>query len=92
VNCVILFKKGTFKKLVELSDNGNYPVINSGRSWYGRYDEYNNDGNAITIAARGEYAGFINYIDEKFWAGGLCYPYSSRDENIAKTKFSFLLS
>ncbi|MEA3272628.1 MAG: restriction endonuclease subunit S, partial [Patescibacteria group bacterium] len=42
-------KKGTLKT-GELSDKGKYPVINSGRSWYGRYDEYNNDGNAIAIA------------------------------------------
>ena len=81
-------KKGTLKT-GELSDKGQYPVINSGRSWYGKYDEYNNDGNAIAIAARGEYAGFINYIDKKFWAGGLCYPYRSKDEKIAKTKFIF---
>jgi len=81
-------KKGTLKT-GELSVDGNYPVINSGRSWYGRYDEYNNGGNAIAIAARGEYAGFINYIDEEFWAGGLCYPYRSKDENKAKTKFIF---
>ena len=81
-------KKETLKT-GELFANGHYPVINSGRSWYGRYDEYNNDGNAIIIAARGEYAGFINYIDEKFWAGGLCYPYRSKNENKVKTKFIF---
>lgn len=81
-------RKGTLKT-GELSDKGKYPVINSGRSWYGRYDEYNNNGDSIAIAARGEYAGFINYIDEKFWAGGLCYPYSSKDKNTAITKFIF---
>ena len=54
-------KKGTLKT-GELSENGKYPVINSGREWYGRYDAYNNDGNAISIAARGEYAGFLSYI------------------------------
>ena len=44
--------KGTLKT-GELSNQGKYPVINSGRSWYGRYDNYNNEGNAITFAARG---------------------------------------
>ena len=80
--------KGTLKT-GELSNQGKYPVINSGRSWYGRYDNYNNEGNAITFAARGEYAGFVNYMYEKFWAGGLSYPYRSKDEYKFITKFIF---
>jgi len=85
--CVSL-KKDTLK-LTDLIPNGKYPVINSGREWYGRYNSYNNEGNALTIAARGEYAGYINYINEKFWAGGLCYPYRSKDENLILTKYIF---
>jgi Restriction endonuclease S subunits len=76
-------------KTDELHPDGRYPVMNSGRDFYGRYDKCNNDGNALTVAARGEYAGFINYIDEKFWAGGLCYPYRSLDENNAITRYIF---
>jgi len=83
----IPLKKGTLK-LTDLIPNGKYPVINSGREWYGRYNSYNNEGNAITIAARGN-AGYINYINEKFWAGGLCYPYRSKDENLILTKYIF---
>lgn len=81
-------KKGTLKT-TELVEGGEYPVINSGRDWYGFYDKFNNLGNAITIAARGEYAGFVTYVKEPFWAGGLCYPYRSVDENILITKFLF---
>lgn len=81
-------KKGTLKT-TELVEGGEYPVINSGRDWYGFYDNFNNLGNAITIAARGEYAGFVTYVKEPFWAGGLCYPYRSVDENILITKFLF---
>jgi len=84
----ISLKKDTLK-LTDLIPNGKYPVINSGREWYGRYNSYNNEGNALTIAARGEYAGYINYINEKFWAGGLCYPYRSKDENLILTKYIF---
>jgi type I restriction enzyme S subunit len=84
----ISLKKDTLK-LTDLIHNGKYPVINSGREWYGRYNSYNNEGNALTIAARGEYAGYINYINEKFWAGGLCYPYRSKDENLILTKYIF---
>lgn len=81
-------KKRTLKT-TELVEGGEYPVINSGRDWYGFYDKFNNLGNAITIAARGEYAGFVTYVKEPFWAGGLCYPYRSVDENILITKFLF---
>ena len=83
-----IIKKGTLK-LTDLIPNGKYPVINSGREWYGRYNSYNNEGNAVTIAARGEYAGYINYINEKFWAGGLCYPYRSINEDLVITKYIY---
>ena len=79
--------KGTLKT-TDLTEDG-YPVINSGKSLYGYYSNFNNECEAITIAARGEYAGWISYFNEKFWAGGLCYPYTSKDENIVKTKFIY---
>jgi type I restriction enzyme S subunit len=72
-----------------LKENGKYPVINSGVSLYGWYDSYNNESNAFTLASRGEYAGFITYIAEPFWAGGLCYPYRSKNELLYSTKFIF---
>ena len=73
----------------DLKGNGKYPVVNSGITLYGYYDNYNNIGNAFTLASRGEYAGFITYMSEKFWAGGLCYPYRSKDEHIISTKFLY---
>ena len=79
--------KGTLKQN-ELVDNGMYPVINSGRDYYGFYNNYNNDTDVITIASRGEYAGFIHYSSEKFWAGGLCYPFKSKDSSIL-TKYIY---
>ena len=85
--CISL-KKSTLTQ-DKLNDSLQYPVINSGRDYYGRFSEYNNEGNAIVIASRGEYAGFVSYISEKFWAGGLCYPYRSRSETKAHTKYIF---
>ncbi len=80
--------KGTLKQ-EDLVDKGAYPVVNSSRDYYGFYDKYNNEANAFTIASRGEYAGFVKFIDCKFWAGGLCYPYTSKDEDYILTKFIF---
>ena len=72
-----------------LKDNGKYPVINSGVTLYGYYDDYNNEGNAFTLASRGEYAGYISYLKDSFWAGGLCYPYRSKNEALYLTKFIY---
>lgn len=80
-------KKGTLKT-ADLKEDGKYPVINSGRELYGFYDRYNNK-DAITFAARGEYAGYISYFHDEFWAGGLCYPYSSKNEEVITNKFLY---
>jgi len=80
--------KGTLKQN-ELQSSGKYPVVNSGREFYGYYSKYNNGGDTICIASRGEYAGFITYMDDKFWAGGLCYPYKSKSDKIILGKFLY---
>ncbi|WP_267891690.1 restriction endonuclease subunit S [Helicobacter muridarum] len=67
-------------KTSQLKENGRYSMINSGITLYGFYDDFNNEGDDFTIAARGEYAGFANFMSERFWAGGLCYPYRSSDK------------
>lgn len=73
----------------DLIDNGRFPVVNSGVTLYGRFNQYNNEGNAFTFASRGEYAGFITFLTERFWAGGLCYPYRSNDETFLISKFIY---
>ena len=73
----------------DLKEGGKYPVTNSGITIYGYYDNYNNEGNAFTLASRGEYAGYISYLKDNFWAGGLCYPYRSRNESLCLTKFIY---
>lgn len=73
----------------KLLNDGAYPVMNSSRGLYGRYSDYNNDGNAIVVASHGVYAGFISYMDQPFWAGALCHPYRSVDEAFVSTKFLY---
>ncbi|MCQ2955928.1 MAG: restriction endonuclease subunit S [Opitutales bacterium] len=88
--CVSL-KKETLKQhevSAERNERYPYPVVNSSREFYGYYGHYNNEGNAFCIAARGN-AGFVSFIAEPFWAGGLCYPYRSRSDNELLTKFVF---
>lgn len=81
-------KKNTLKQ-TDLIKNGMYPVVNSGKELYGYYSSYNNEGDAFVIASRGEYAGFVTYMKDKFWAGGLCYPYTSKCNMSVLTKFIF---
>ena len=81
--------KGTLTTSKLVKSNGhNYPVINSGRELYGYYSKYNNEGDALTIASRGEYAGFVSYFSERFWAGGLCYPYRANTPTVS-TKYLY---
>ena len=79
--------KGTLKTN-ELVENGRYPVINGGRDFYGYYDKFNNSGEVITFSSRG-FAGYVQYMNDDFWAGGLCYPYTSADESALLTKFAY---
>ena len=83
-------KRGTLTQ-GQLIPDGQFPVMNSGRTFYGRFNEFNNEGNAIVIASRGEYAGFVSFIEQPFWAGGLCYPYRSKDEKVILTKFIYYI-
>ena len=54
-------------------DYGAYPVINGGKVASGYTDSFNEDGENITISQGGESAGFVNWIETKFWAGAHCY-------------------
>lgn len=83
----VSLKKQTLSKK-QLIEDGVYPVVNSGKGYYGRYNAYNNEGNVVTVASRGN-AGYITYQASRFWAGGLCYPYRSADESKWLTKYIY---
>lgn len=82
------FLKTSILSKDKLIENGEFPVVNSSKEFYGYYDKFNNDGNTICVASRGN-AGFVSYVEQKFWAGGLCYPFRSKNENNINTKFIF---
>lgn len=70
---IITIEKGKQLNKTLLLDDGKYPVINGGITPSGYWDEYNYNENLITISQGGASAGFVNYIDTKFWAGAHCY-------------------
>lgn len=58
-----------------------YPVYNGGTTYTGFYDNYNNEGNKIVISARG-YAGFVNRVFDKYWAGNSSYTIAVNSPHI----------
>lgn len=56
----------------QLCEDGMYPVMSGGMSYFGRYSRCNRDANTITVAQYGS-AGYVSWIDEEFWANDVCY-------------------
>lgn len=56
-----------------LTDGGQYPAYNGGKSYSGRTDSYNVEANTIIVSQGGASAGFVNFVDTRFWANAHCY-------------------
>ena len=56
----------------ELQNDGKYPVVSGGIKPLGFLNKFNREANTITVAQYGT-AGYINFIEEKFWANDVCY-------------------
>lgn len=66
----------------KLLDDAEYPVINGGINPSGYWHEFNTDKNTITISQGGASAGYVNYMEEPFWAGAHCYVVKLEDSNV----------
>ena len=85
--CLVGAKDAITKSM--LSEDGPYPVINSSREILGYLDRYNNTGNTLVLTSHGAYAGFCHFMETEFFAGALCYPMKSVDDNIILTKYIY---
>ena len=79
---IVTIEKGKQLNKTLLSDSGKYPVINGGITPSGYWGEYNYNEGLITISQGGASAGFVNFIETKFWAGAHCYVVSKVNEGI----------
>lgn len=72
---------------------GNVPVIAGGKSPAYYHNEFNREGDTITVSASGAYSGFINYFEIPIFASD-CNTIKSKDEEKISTKliFQFLKS
>ena len=66
----------------ELSEKGNYYVMNGGVTPSGYYDQYNTPANTISISEGGNSCGYVQYNKTPFWSGGHCYTLQSVSEDI----------
>ncbi len=70
----------------DMSEGGKYPVINGGVLPSGYAHIYNCDENTITVAQGGS-AGFVSFIEQKFWLGA--HAYSVVPSKIILEKYNY---
>jgi restriction endonuclease S subunit len=67
-----------------LDTTGDYPSYSGGTSPSGYTNQWNTLANTIIISEGGNSCGFVNYINQNFWAGGHCYTIEIIDNKIEK--------
>ena len=73
----------------EMAKEGSYPVINGGIEPSGYVEVYNERENTITISQGGASAGYVNWLQTKFWAGAHCYVVRPIDEKVLDNRYLF---
>lgn len=70
---IAIHSKGKQINGIDLVENGRYNYLNGGINPSGKWNEFNNEGNTITISEGGNSSGYVNYMVEPFWCGAHCY-------------------
>ena len=78
--CEIKTGKGITQK--DCSESDIYPVYSGGKEPMGYYKEYNRNENTVTISRVGAYAGFVNYVTEKFYLNDKCFSVIPKTNDI----------
>ena len=77
--------KGKQLNGTELSDNGDYYVMNGGIVPSGYYHAYNAPANTISISEGGNSCGYVQFNNLPFWSGGHCYTFQMLSTDIDLT-------
>ena len=85
-------EKGTQFNKESMNKIGSYPVINGGITPSGFIEKYNRESNTITISQGGASAGFVNWMNVKFWAGAHCYTVKPSSKVLNRFVYFFLKS
>lgn len=84
--CSVNKGKQLNKKL--LTEDGFYPAYNGEKNYSGRTNNYNVEANTIIVSQGGASAGFVNFVETKFWANAHCY-YLIPDETQITNRFLY---
>lgn len=71
-------------------EEAEYPVINGGIFASGYVEVYNQVSNTITVSQGGASAGFVNFIETKFWLGAHAFAILSNEEVLNRYVYHFL--
>ena len=74
------------------SNEGIYPVISGGQQPAYYIDQFNRDGETITIAGSGAYAGFVMYWNEPIFVGDAFSIKANGEQVLPRYIYHFLLS
>ena len=75
VGAVCLIERGVRITKDSLNSFGRYPVYSGGITPMGYYQYANRLSSTVTVVKYGS-AGFVNYVQEDFWANDVCYTIS----------------
>jgi len=74
------------------SNEGIYPVISGGQQPAYYIDRFNRDGETITVAGSGAYAGFVMYWNEPIFVGDAFSIKANEEQVLPRYIYHFLLS
>ena len=87
---VCRIEKGVQFNKKDMCKEGTYPVINGGINPSGYIEQYNQNENTITISQGGASAGYVNWLQTKFWAGAHCYVLKPTGKILNRYLFHFV--
>ena len=79
LSAICKIQKGQQINGEELSEFGEYYVMNGGIEPSGYYDKYNTMPNTISISEGGNSCGYVQFNTVPFWSGGHCYSLQDID-------------
>lgn len=83
-------KRGDRITKKNITSDGDYIVMSGGVNPMGRYSNKNRNANTITISSYGA-AGYVNYIEEDFWANDVCLSVFPNEEVLNKKYLYYVL-
>ena len=86
---VAVISKGKQFNKRDMLEKGTYPVINGGMLPSGYIDVFNSKENTITVSQGGASAGYVNFIEKKFWLGAHAFSVVPNNEIIKINNYKY---